>query len=387
MSAITVEGDLVHYEKLGRGRPVILLHGWIGSWRYWIPTMQVLQAKFSVYALDLYGFGDSAKNGAKYTLDKQVDLLSAFVREMGIPKAAFVAHGLGAVVVTEFARRNPDKVARVLYVSAPLFEPSGLSDRNPPGALRALSAPPLAMPSPAVAPTVAPSVPSPSTNVSDATLPSTSGVDRAALARAYAVLANSSGSDAPKPRLSVTDALKPPTPPSNSAPTVPNPIPSAAQVAAARPLTEIALGRSGDNPLVDALSGDLESLLAKCFKRSEPEFEKLRTDLSKIDISALKSSTFGFDSLEMLDKLHVLEMPMVFVHGQDDPIITNPRDEVWLYLARTKTEDKLLPIPLPGVRHFPMLENDRFSRLVTDFLEKADISTIEVLERWKRRSR
>ena len=46
MSALTLDGDLVHYEVLGRGgRPVILLHGWIGSWRYWIPVMQQLYFK------------------------------------------------------------------------------------------------------------------------------------------------------------------------------------------------------------------------------------------------------------------------------------------------------------------------------------------------------
>ena len=59
MSAITIGGDLIHYEKLGRGRPVILVHGWIGSWRYWIPLMQKLHTSFSVYTLDLVGFGDS----------------------------------------------------------------------------------------------------------------------------------------------------------------------------------------------------------------------------------------------------------------------------------------------------------------------------------------
>ncbi|MCA9915900.1 MAG: alpha/beta hydrolase, partial [Anaerolineae bacterium] len=62
MSAITINGDLVHYEKLGRGRPVILLHSWIGSWRYWVPLMQKLHLRYSVYSIDLVGYGDSVKN-------------------------------------------------------------------------------------------------------------------------------------------------------------------------------------------------------------------------------------------------------------------------------------------------------------------------------------
>src|SRR5215470_554890 len=106
MSAITAGGNLIHYEVLGRGRPVILLHGWLGSWRYWIPTMQLLQTKYRVYALDLYGFGDSAKDPAHYGIEKQVALLDDFMRQLGIPKAAVIGHGLGALIAAEFTRRN-----------------------------------------------------------------------------------------------------------------------------------------------------------------------------------------------------------------------------------------------------------------------------------------
>ena len=40
MSVVLLNQEIVHYEVLGRGRPLILLHGWVGSWRYWIPVMQ-----------------------------------------------------------------------------------------------------------------------------------------------------------------------------------------------------------------------------------------------------------------------------------------------------------------------------------------------------------
>ena len=99
MSAITIGGDLIHYEKLGRGRPVILVHGWIGSWRYWIPLMQRLHTSFSVYTVDLIGFGDSSKNKEHYSIDKQVDMLETFLSQLGIPKAAMIGHGFGAMVI------------------------------------------------------------------------------------------------------------------------------------------------------------------------------------------------------------------------------------------------------------------------------------------------
>ena len=79
MSAVTIENDLVHYEVLGRGRPVIFVHGWLGSWRYWVPTMQQLSVKYRTYALDLWGFGDSGKDVRRYEFKDQVLLLHEFM--------------------------------------------------------------------------------------------------------------------------------------------------------------------------------------------------------------------------------------------------------------------------------------------------------------------
>ena len=59
---------------------------------------------------------------------------------------------------------------------------------------------------------------------------------------------------------------------------------------------------------------------------------------------------------------------MCIVHGTDDPILPIPTDEIWQYLTVDR-ENALLPIAIPSVRHFPMLEYEPFARLSTDFLE------------------
>jgi pimeloyl-ACP methyl ester carboxylesterase len=110
----------VHYEVLGRGRPVIFLHGWVGSWRYWITAMQVTSTSYRAYALDLWGFGDTAHSPSKYSLQEQATLLERFLNEMGIGKIALVGHGLGALVGMTFARRIPQSVDRMMAVSCPL---------------------------------------------------------------------------------------------------------------------------------------------------------------------------------------------------------------------------------------------------------------------------
>lgn len=120
MSAIVFRDEIVHYEVLGRGRPVVFLHGWVGSWRYWIPSMQSTSNSFRAYALDLWGFGDSAKTSILYSLGRQVDLLNGFLDNMGIGKVALVGHGLGAIVASLFAAQNSNLVDRIMAISFPL---------------------------------------------------------------------------------------------------------------------------------------------------------------------------------------------------------------------------------------------------------------------------
>jgi len=121
MSAILLDGQIVHYEVLGRGRPIIFIHGWVGSWRYWISSMQVASTSFRAYGLDLWGFGESARDPLRYTIDQQTDLLSRFLDEMGIGKVAIVGHGLGALVGFNFCARWTQSVDRMFAVNCPMY--------------------------------------------------------------------------------------------------------------------------------------------------------------------------------------------------------------------------------------------------------------------------
>lgn len=122
MSAIIIEEGLVHYEALGRGKPVILLHGWLGSWRYWVPVMEELSVSYRAYALDLWGFGDTDRRGGNYDVESYVQLLDSFVENLGIVHMSLpvVGHALGAVVALHWAVRNPVRVDRIMAVNMPL---------------------------------------------------------------------------------------------------------------------------------------------------------------------------------------------------------------------------------------------------------------------------
>jgi pimeloyl-ACP methyl ester carboxylesterase len=120
MSVILLETGMVHYEAIGRGRPIIFVHGWVGSWRYWVSALQAASTSYRAYALDLWGFGDTAREPDRYSMDKQIELLDHFLNEMGIGRVALVGHGLGGVVSLLYASRFPNIVDRVMAISCPL---------------------------------------------------------------------------------------------------------------------------------------------------------------------------------------------------------------------------------------------------------------------------
>ncbi len=338
MSAITIDNELVHYEVLGRGRPVVLVHSWIGCWRYWVPLMQQLQAKFRVYALDLFGFGDSGKNPAKYSVEHQVEMLADFKKVLGLPKAAVIGHGLGAQIAAEYARRYPGRVPRLLLVGAPVFDTGDLANRSP--VKRKIMQQNAARPPVEGFGPDAPTILSPSAAM------------RAALA-AYGQGRGEMASTTYAPTLRRYEA----------------------------PVF---------NPLAELFSSvSLEGLLARCFRRTDPSHDKLLADVRKTDVRVLTETARTFDAGPMLDTLWLLPMPTMILHGGSDRVIEPPNEEILRYVTQEK-DTILMPPPLPNIGHFPMLEDERFPRLVSDFLEASDISKadlVEIKERWRRRTR
>ena len=121
MSITTVGDKLIHYEAVGRGEPLIFIHGWLGSWRYWWPSMQALSVHYRTFAFDLWGFGDSSKAPDNYAFADYVEMVDHFMERLGIARpATLVGHGLGAAVALRFAAAHPQDVERLAAVALPL---------------------------------------------------------------------------------------------------------------------------------------------------------------------------------------------------------------------------------------------------------------------------
>ncbi len=120
MSSITTDQGIVHYEVYGRGRPVILLHGWLGSWGLWQETMTFLGRYYRTYALDFWGFGESGKKRSTYQVNDFVSLVDQFMEQLGIYEAPIVGHSMGGTVSLSVALSYPLRARKVVIIGSPV---------------------------------------------------------------------------------------------------------------------------------------------------------------------------------------------------------------------------------------------------------------------------
>lgn len=127
VSSIVTEQGILHYESVGRGQPIILLHGWINSWDVWRDSMIALAKTgiYRVYALDFWGFGDSAKgtktSTAVFEIDSYVEMVHQFMDTLGIQEAPVFGHSMGGTVALQMALSYSDRVRKVAVVGSPIM--------------------------------------------------------------------------------------------------------------------------------------------------------------------------------------------------------------------------------------------------------------------------
>ena len=126
MSSLITNQGSVHYEAYGRGRPVILLHGWLESWGLWQETMDFLGDSYRTYAIDFWGFGESDKKRESFTVPDFVLLVNDFMEQLGIKHAPLVGHSMGGTVSLSVAINHPQRVSKVVVIGSPI-EGSSLS--------------------------------------------------------------------------------------------------------------------------------------------------------------------------------------------------------------------------------------------------------------------
>jgi pimeloyl-ACP methyl ester carboxylesterase len=111
----------LHYVTAGRGRPMVLLHGWPQTWYEWRRVMALLANSYAMIAPDLRGLGDSSRPPSGY--DKKTiasDIWSLMHQVLGYERFIAVGHDWGAPTAFRLAADHPDAITHLVMLDVPV---------------------------------------------------------------------------------------------------------------------------------------------------------------------------------------------------------------------------------------------------------------------------
>ncbi|MBW1767220.1 MAG: alpha/beta fold hydrolase [Deltaproteobacteria bacterium] len=115
---IDVNGLNIEYLEGGKGDPLVLIHGFGANKDNWTRIGKYLTPHFRVIALDLPGFGESAKDPeGDYRISNQAEWVKAFVKAMGIQSLHMGGNSMGGNIAGAYASRYPDDIKSLLLIA------------------------------------------------------------------------------------------------------------------------------------------------------------------------------------------------------------------------------------------------------------------------------
>ena len=114
-------GARLHYQQVGDGPDLVLIHGLTGNLAVWhLRMVPLLWDRFRVLTYDLRGHGYSDMTASGYTCDDMAEDLRELLDALEIERAALAGHSFGADISLYFAANHPERAAHVVAIEAVL---------------------------------------------------------------------------------------------------------------------------------------------------------------------------------------------------------------------------------------------------------------------------
>lgn len=108
-----VLGKKINFVKIGHGPPIVFIHGWTNDWEGWIPVVPYLKSKFTLYLVDLPGFGHSGDLN-NHSVEEAARYLSFFIKKEIRRKSTIVGVSMGSFIAAETGIMYPQTVNKVI---------------------------------------------------------------------------------------------------------------------------------------------------------------------------------------------------------------------------------------------------------------------------------
>lgn len=115
---IIIDNLTIHYQQAGQGPVLVLLPGWQVAVERYQEALDCFSKDYTVYALDLPGFGKSGTPKNPWSLNDYVNFLGQFIKTLNIKDYSILAHSFGARLAIKLASQGDPRLKNLVLTGA-----------------------------------------------------------------------------------------------------------------------------------------------------------------------------------------------------------------------------------------------------------------------------
>ncbi|NHN27330.1 alpha/beta hydrolase [Flavobacterium jejuense] len=130
MKLTTYKNSKIHYTDYGKGKTVVLLHGFLENSKMWNALVPELMQKNRVICIDLLGHGQTECLSYIHTMEDMADVVHHVVQELDLEEVILVGHSMGGYVALAFVELFPELVKGMVLLNSTAKEDSAERKAN-----------------------------------------------------------------------------------------------------------------------------------------------------------------------------------------------------------------------------------------------------------------
>ncbi|MBL4643478.1 MAG: alpha/beta hydrolase [Flavobacteriaceae bacterium] len=115
---VSINGKKIHYEVYGKGKPLLLLHGYTLSSKHWLPYVKDFDQEYEVYVIDLTGHGKSDPFNETLSIKSVAKDLNALIEYLKLDRIKAIGFSFGGDVLYQLALLKPNLIESMITIGA-----------------------------------------------------------------------------------------------------------------------------------------------------------------------------------------------------------------------------------------------------------------------------
>lgn len=115
---LSYKNTTVYFNDIGKGKAIVLLHGFLENSTMWNFIAKELSKKNRVICIDLLGHGQTESHGYIHTMEEQAHMVKAVLNNLKLRKYVLIGHSMGGYIALSFAKLYPNNVKGLVLMNS-----------------------------------------------------------------------------------------------------------------------------------------------------------------------------------------------------------------------------------------------------------------------------